>query len=122
MLLAYLTTDEVNWDAITRLAEAHGVVVFAMSFQDPPPDGRFDAVLYDWDFIPPEQRQDIIKNRFVASSALPIAVHSYGICEEEEKLLQEKGVATFRRLGTKLLRFLKSNGRGKEPIPFLLGG
>src|SRR5262249_18156562 len=57
VLIAYLTTDEVNLDLADRLATECGATLYPLSFQDGPPSGAFDAVLYDWDYLSPPWRQ-----------------------------------------------------------------
>jgi hypothetical protein len=56
-LIAYLTTDEVNLDLADRLATECGAILYPLSFRDGPPNGAFEAVLCDWDSLPPLWRK-----------------------------------------------------------------
>ena len=66
MRLAYLTTDEVNQDLAIRIAADCGTTLALLSPRDPPPNGRFDAVLYDWDFWPLHLRREVLEELLTA--------------------------------------------------------
>jgi hypothetical protein len=53
MLIGYRTIDEVNEDTARQLAQACGVRLYPLWPREAPPDGGFDAVLYDRDCLPP---------------------------------------------------------------------
>ena len=106
MRIAYLTTDEVNQDLAVRLAGAQGVRLEVLWPRDEPPDGHFDAVVYDLDCLPPCLRQEILSSLASAAAPWPVAVHSYALAGEQVKELRGRGVAVHRRLRARLLRVL----------------
>ena len=52
MRIAYVSTDEVDQALAARIAAECGAVVCNLLPHDPPPDGLFDAVLYNLDDVP----------------------------------------------------------------------
>ena len=56
MRLAYATTDEVNQGLAIRVSAACGAVVCRLRPGNALPEGLVDAVLYDLDDVPTEQR------------------------------------------------------------------
>ena len=60
MRIAYLTTDEVNQELALRLAAGQEAQLEVIWPRDEPPDGRFDAVIYDLDCLPPPLRQQLL--------------------------------------------------------------
>src|SRR5262249_28461141 len=76
MRVAYLTLDEVHQDLAMRLAENAGMIRYPLSPRDPPPDGQFDAVLYDWDYLLPEQKQAIFSQLCSGRSSFPVVLPS----------------------------------------------
>jgi hypothetical protein len=106
MLFAYLSTDEVNQDLAQRMAEECGVTVYCLSFRDPPPDGRFDALLYDWDSLPQQKRQEIMAEVPCGTRPCPAALHSYHVEDKEATILRQKGVLLYDRLEPEVFRAL----------------
>ena len=98
MLIAYLTTDEVNLDLADRLATGCGAILHPLSFQDGPPNGAFEAVLYDWDYLSPPWRQQLLAELLSRPAPCPVALHGYTLEEEHGEALRRHGVAVFRRL------------------------
>jgi len=49
MKIAYLSTDEVNQNLAENLAARCGASQDCLSPHDPPPNGQYDAVVYDLD-------------------------------------------------------------------------
>jgi hypothetical protein len=121
MRIAYLTTDEVNQDLAVRLAGAQGVRLEVLWPRDAPPDGHFDAVVYDLDSLPPCLRQQILSDLAAASAPWPVAVHSYALSGEQVKVLRGREVAVHPRLTARLLRQLRGAVRarsvGDRPAP-----
>jgi hypothetical protein len=116
MLVAYLTTDEVNQDLATRLAVERGITVWPMCVRDGAADGEFNAVLYDWDYWPAEQRKELLAQWKAGPVSSPVAVHSYHL-EEESEALVRNGVMVFRRLEPEVFQVLGRavpGGRGRE--------
>lgn len=106
MLLAYLTTDEVNGDLAVRMAEAHGITLYSLSFQEKPLDGQFDAVVYDWDHLPVEHRQEILLHLLWSPVPCPVGLHSYNLDDEQAEALRQNGVTVFFRLDPALFLVL----------------
>jgi hypothetical protein len=105
MLIAYLSTDEVNRHLAARMAAECGATLHPLSPKDPPPDGRFDAVLYDPDSMPPACREEIVASALADPATRPLAVHSYNL-DMQADALRDKGVVVTRRLGPGVLRAL----------------
>jgi hypothetical protein len=117
MSIAYLSTDEVNRHFAGQMAAACGVTLHPLSPKDPPPDGRFDAVLYDLDSIPPSCREEIVASRLASPPTRPMAVHSYNL-DMRADALRDKGVVVTRRLVPGVLRSLcRSLGPAPATLP-----
>jgi hypothetical protein len=98
VLIAYLTTDEVNLDLAERLATECGAILYPLSFQDGPPNGAFEAVLYDWDYLPSQWRQQLLADLLSRPAPCPVALHGYTLEEEHGEALRRHGADVFRRL------------------------
>jgi hypothetical protein len=105
--IAYLTTDEVNESTACRMAAACGVTLHPLLPRDAPPNGQFDAVLYDLDSLPPGGRQEVVSELVSNLPSCPVAVHSYNLEDDVVHALHEKHVIVFRRLGHDLLSLLR---------------
>jgi hypothetical protein len=98
VLVAYLTTDEVNEALALQMAAECGITLRPLALQEAPTDGDFDAVLYDWDYLPAECRQAILANLRLGSAPHPVVLHSYNLEDEEIDTLREYGVTVYRCL------------------------
>jgi hypothetical protein len=98
VLIAYLTTDEVNEDLATRMTHDCGVGLVVLSPKDPSPDSQFDAVIYDLDYVPPSLRDELLAKLMCGPSSFPVAVHSYNLTDDQIKSLLQTGVSVYRRL------------------------
>jgi hypothetical protein len=107
MRFAYLTTDEVNLDLALRVAEECNLAFDAVSFQEPLSDGRFDAVIYDWDYLPPDKRRELLAQLLSGPLAQPLALHSYNLSQEEVDALRGQGAIVSRHLASAVLRELR---------------
>jgi hypothetical protein len=117
MPIAYLSTDEVNRHLAALMAAACGATLHPLSPKDPPPDGRFDAVLYDLDSMPPACREEIVASALADPPTRPVAVHSYNL-DMQADALRDKGVVVTRRLGPGVLRALcRSLGPALATLP-----
>jgi hypothetical protein len=105
--IAYLTTDVVNQDWATRLADCAGTTLENLWPKEAAPDGRFEAVLYDWDSLPPDHQQEILAVLLSCPPPRPVALHSYNLGEPEAKAIRQRGVAIFRRLELRIFMVLK---------------
>jgi hypothetical protein len=101
MRIAYLTTDEVNKDLALRLGARWEMTVCPLEPRDPPPDGEFDAVLYDWDHWPADQQPKAVTHARAGALRQPVALHGYCLEQEQARALRRSGVLVFDRLGSR---------------------
>jgi hypothetical protein len=114
MLFAYMTTDEVNQNQALQLAAECGIDLRVLWPKDPPPDGQFDALVYDLDFWPEWRRQQVLASLLAGEQPHLTGVHSYALDEKHTELLRTKGVLVYRRLERDLfvkLRALAASAR-----------
>jgi hypothetical protein len=104
--LAYQTTDGLNEATADVLAGHWGGEMLPLLLRDPPPDGQFDAVLYDLDYLPPERRQEILAQLLAGPTHVPTGVHSFNLDEDQAEALRRQGVVVSRRLDRDLIRRL----------------
>jgi hypothetical protein len=107
MRLAYLTTEEVNQALAPEMAHRCGVTVHPLWPKDPPPDGEYDAVLYDWDSWPAARRQQLLAGLVNAPPHRPVAVHGYHLTDGQAEALRSHGVAVHRSLRPEVFRLLR---------------
>ena len=55
------STDEVNQSLAERMAAKCGAVICKLLSRESPPDGLFDAVLYNLDDVPPDERPEVLE-------------------------------------------------------------
>jgi hypothetical protein len=106
MRIAYVNNDEVNQDLVARKAAQHGAFVLRLAPQGLPPDGLYDAVLYNLDDVPRHERYPLLERLRHGKPHRPTAVHGYDITEEVVQTLKQSGVVAARRLHRGLLRDL----------------
>jgi hypothetical protein len=107
MRIAYLTIDEVNRDTAKRAARQCGAILSPLLPRDPPPDGRFDAAVYDFDYLPAAERRSVLDALCKSPLPHPAAVHAYHLERSERLALRAAGVIVRRRLGLALIRALR---------------
>jgi hypothetical protein len=110
MRIAYVNTDEVNQDLAERTASEYCAAVCILVPEGPPPDGLFDAVLYNLDDVPRDQQPAFLEELCLGTTDCPTAVHGYGIADEQAQALRRHGVAVAQRLHPALLRSLCTAG------------
>ncbi len=108
MRLAYITTDEVNQELATRMAEDCGATLDTLSPRDPPPDGQYAAVLFDLDFLPRDAGRVLLAQLLAHDPARPVAVHSYRLGTQQVMALRKRGCAVYARLEPKVFVHLRS--------------
>jgi hypothetical protein len=107
VLIAYLTTDDVNLDLADRLALECGAILYPQTFRERPPDGAFEGVLYDWDHLCSQWRQQLLAELLARPAACPVALHGYAVEEEHGEALRRHGVGVFRRLERGVFLYLR---------------
>jgi hypothetical protein len=91
VLIAYLTTDEVNQDLATQMANDCGAALVVLTPKDPLPDGQFDAAIYDLDYAPAALRDEILERLTSGPNPFPIAVHgSDRLCQSPRGVAAER--------------------------------
>jgi hypothetical protein len=98
MLIAYFTTDEVNEWVAERLATECGMTLCSMFLKGRPVEEEFDALLFDWDFLPTAWREEAFTMLMTRPLDCPVAVHSYQLPENQVEALRAKGVQVRERL------------------------
>jgi hypothetical protein len=107
MPIGYRTIDEVNEDTARRLARACGVRLYPLWPRESPPDGGFDAVLYDWDCLPQSERQELLAELLASPRPRAVALHGYNLEDGQAEALRRHSVAVYRRLHPRVFRFLR---------------
>ena len=106
MLIAYLTTDEVNQDLAMLMAEECGQALCLLSLSHARPNGEFDAAVYDLDHLPAQRQQALLAEMLAGRAAHPVAVHSYNLEDECVEALRGQAVAVYRALQPELFQLL----------------
>jgi hypothetical protein len=117
MRIAYVSIDEVNQALAARIAAEFGAVVCRVAPKDPAPDGLFDAVLYNIDDVPRDQRSELVERLRRGELDHPTAVHGYDITDEQASSLRQAGVAAAHRLDTGLFYdLLEAARRSRDAV------
>jgi hypothetical protein len=111
MRIAYWTTDEVNEDLAHELAAECGDRLCPLTPKDWAADGQYDAVLYDWDHLPAELQQEVMRGLLNGPLPHAVAVHGYGLGDGRAEALRRHTVAVYRRLQPRVFRFLRLAAR-----------
>jgi hypothetical protein len=98
MRFAYLTTDVVNEALALEMAQACGVALEPLRPTQGLPDARYDAVLIDWDFWPPEARAEFLAGLCDGLPPWRVGVHGYSLEDGLVKALLARGVVVSRCL------------------------
>jgi hypothetical protein len=99
MRIAYVTTDEVNTDLARRWGRTCRCKVDIVFPRDPLPNGQYEAVIYDLDYLLSPLREQVLKNLQVGPPPCRIAaVHSYHLRQRQANHLRARGVLVRRRL------------------------
>jgi hypothetical protein len=109
MKIAYLTLDEVHEDLLRKLAETRGAEFCALPVLNPLPAGGFDAVIYDLDYLPPEQRQAVLAELLSGHVSHRAAVHGYNLRKSQVQGLRRRGVIVSRTPERALSRVLRDS-------------
>jgi hypothetical protein len=111
MRIAYWTTDEVNEHLAHELATECGDRLCPLPPKDWPADGRYDAVLYDWDHLPADMQQEVMRGLLNGLLPHAVALHGYNLGDVSAEDLRRHTVAVYRRLQPRVFRFLRRAAR-----------
>src|SRR4051812_3817540 len=111
MRIACATTDEVNQALAAQMAAKCGAIICHLRPGEVPPYGLSDAVLYNLDDVPRDQRPAFLEGLCLGTPDCPTAVHGYDIADEQGRTLNRSGVAAVPRLHLELLRDLFTAAR-----------
>jgi hypothetical protein len=102
MKLAYLTLDEVNQHLALTFADEHGVSLDVQARPEGIRDGEYDAVIFDPESFPPDERPANLMAVLDCQPNRPIAIHGYGFSADQVHALRKRGAIVARRLGTEI--------------------
>ena len=106
MLVVYFTPDDVNEELAMQFAAACGLTVRCIPFGSSRRNGEFEAVVYDWDYLPLPWRPDILATLLWNPLPCPVALHGYHLAEEEIEALRANGVQVHHCLQPNVFRGL----------------
>jgi hypothetical protein len=119
VFIGYVSLDEVNQDLANELSVKFGATLEVFASPAEMSDWSCDAVVYDFDSLPGEQRERIYQELTRGRGDGVRVVHSYSLGSYEKKALRSRGVLVLRRLGPGLLRQLVF-GRQENPLAQLV--
>jgi hypothetical protein len=114
MRIAYFNNDEVNQALAARIAAKLGMTICNSSHDGARSDSEIDAVIYNADEMPEDLRCVLLKGLGRGSQDFFIAVHGYGLSDEELEFLRRKGIAASRRLDADFFRTLRRAVRRRQ--------
>jgi len=97
-LVAYVSHDPLNSSDTEALLAARGACMAPLWLRDPRPNGEYAAVLYDFDFLPPADRERILKELTAAPLTGRRGVHGHSLEDEQIEALEARGVVAARAL------------------------
>ena len=71
MRIGYVATDEVNQALAARMAAKCGAIICHLRPREVHPDGLFDAVLYNPDYVPRDQQPAFLAGTLPRHDRLP---------------------------------------------------
>src|SRR6516162_4040798 len=107
MLVAYLSTDEVNPTFAADLARQEGIALRHLEPRDGPPGAEFDAVLCDWDYWHVPGRAGLLADLSGGAAGRPVALHGYHVEPDQVEALRHGGVVLHPRLRAKVFQQLR---------------
>jgi hypothetical protein len=111
MRIAHITTDEASHAIAVQVAKRLDAGVTMLGFDETAPLVLFDAVLYDLDRIPVDQRRSLLRKFRSNKTAVPMAVYGYSLSEGQADWLRFHGVAVAQRLHPRLIRTVVNAAR-----------
>ena len=107
MLVAYLSTDEVNPTLAAELARQEGIALRHLEPRDGLPGAEFDAVLCDWDYWHVPGRAGLLADLSGGAARRPLALRGYHVEPDQVEALRRGGVVLHPRLQAKVFRQLR---------------
>jgi hypothetical protein len=107
MLVAYLSTDEVNSTLAAELARQQGIALRHLEPRDGLPGTEFDAVLCDWDYWHVPGRAGLLADLSGGAAGRPVALHGYHVEPDQVEALRRGGVVLHPRLRAKVFQQLR---------------
>jgi hypothetical protein len=107
MLVAYLSTDEVNLTLAAELAGKQGIALRHLEPRDGLPGAEFDAVLCDWDYWHVTGRAGLLAALSGGAAGRPVALHSFHVEPDQVEALRRGGVVLHPRLRAKVFQQLR---------------
>jgi hypothetical protein len=107
MRIAYCSLDEVNTSLAETLADRFGDTLCPRWPKDGPPDGEFDAVIYDLDAWPAGDAARVVRELSQAPPTCPVAVCTYNLEEDRAKALSGRGVVVCQVLTEAVFKALR---------------
>jgi hypothetical protein len=121
MHFGYVTTDDLNLDLATRLAEDCEIELYSLSPQEAVPQESLDAMLYDWDYVPPDLRREVLSRLVTRQFPYPVALHSYNLDAKQVRALRRHGVIVYPRLNATVFRLLQYQVRQASNLGLVPG-
>jgi hypothetical protein len=116
--IAYHTTDEVNLESATRVAQECGASLSNLPDLAARPGGSFAAMLHDLDHVDSRCGQAIVRTLLSRPAPFPVAVHGYNLGDEEMTVLHANGVVVSRPFHPELVRALcRASERTPATLP-----
>jgi hypothetical protein len=109
MRIGYRTIDEVNRYFAQRLAAAHRARLCPLEAGNIPQEGKFDLVIYDFDFLPSDEQASVV-HQLLSMAARParrIVVHGHNLDENVRDSLKARGVRVLRMLVPNMFKYLQ---------------
>jgi hypothetical protein len=114
MRVAYLTLDEVNQHLAFAFAGEHDVSLDVHARPEAIGEREYDAVLYDLDSFPLDERQANLTTVLDCPLNRPVAVHSYDFSADQLSVLRQRSAIVARRLRSKVFARLVSMVRAAQ--------
>jgi hypothetical protein len=122
VFIAYISLDEVNQDLAARTAEKYGAYLDGFASLADMPPLSCDVVIYDFDFLPSDERRRAFEELTSGRASGLTVVHSYNLNPREKKALRRHGVVVRRRLAPGWLGRLIHKKSVKAIQPLLAAG
>jgi hypothetical protein len=98
MFICYVSLDDVNQRLAAETAEESGATIDYCASQAEMPVVPCDAVMYDLDNLPSDDRRRILNELRSGPAKRVSAVHSYNLKAADAEALRRNGVVVRRRL------------------------